>query len=221
MIQPAQLLAFDFAAEEAEVVVQLPDARLVLHARRVPLPRDGPPALLLGLELELAGGGDAHARTRRVVDAGEGLPADGADRGGHLGGGGLGGGLGGGEDGGEGGRGRGLGGDEAGDGHAIAGEVAEGLEPVNLEGVEGALLEEAAVEGVGVVDELLEVFHGDLGGEGEAAEVLEEAVEGVAPEADDNVVFFGDAAEGDGDGGGEGDLEEVVHHLGEAVEEVV
>lgn len=209
------------------MVVEFACAGGVGDALSVPLGGDAPPALFFGFDFHHPGGDDTDARSGGVVDSccrsiGRGLDTDlrlallritdivwgicVGERDGVCC---------------EGSAGKLVAGDHGGDGHAVAGEVAEGLEPAWAEGLEAGFLEKACVKGVGKIDEILKVLECERGGKGGTAEGLEEFVEGVSPESDDDVVFCGDDAQGGGDGRGEGYLHEIVHHLCEAGGEAI
>ena len=84
---------------------------------------------------------------------------------------------------------------------AIPREVAKGLEPTRAIILERIPFEEGGVKCVGVVDEFLEIFQGDLRRGRGTPQVLEEAVKAVGPKANNNIVFLGYVFERRGDVG--------------------
>jgi hypothetical protein len=206
-------------------VVELARAGCVRDAGGVPPTGDLAPALLVGLELERPCGRDADARDGALVsvlDARAGIAhrrvrGRGGRRGraaaagrelGH---------------GGRGERGRRVvdrlrhGRDR----HVVAREVAEGLEPALAELVERVLLGQRAVERVREVEDVLEVLERERVARGparRAPERLEQAVEAVRPQPGDDLVLFRDVAQARRHVRPERDVEEAVHHLGQAAD---
>ena len=71
--------------------------------------------------------------------------------------------------------------DHRGDDDAIPCEVTESLEPTGTIIQERISLEKGGVESICVINKFLEVFQGDLGIEGRAPQILEEAIKADRP----------------------------------------
>jgi hypothetical protein len=69
--------------------------------------------------------------------------------------------------------------------------TTKSLEPTCTIIQESVPLDKGRVESVCVIDKFLKVFIGNMGSEGRAPQILEEAIETVSPEANDYVVLLG------------------------------
>jgi hypothetical protein len=81
--------------------------------------------------------------------------------------------------------------DHRSDDDAISCEVTEGLEPTCTIVQERIPLEKGRVESVCVINKFLKIFQGNLGIEGRATQILEEAIKAVGPKANDYVILLG------------------------------
>ena len=83
--------------------------------------------------------------------------------------------------------------------NAIPCKVTESLEPTSTIIQETIPLEKRCVEAVCIIDKFLNVFQSDLGREGRASQILEEAIKVIGPEANDYVVLLGYVSKRSGD----------------------
>ena len=65
-------------------------------------------------------------------------------------------------------------------------KITKGFKPASTEGTEVLLLKDSSVESIGIVDEILEMFESQKGGEGCVLKGFMGFVESVGPETNNN-----------------------------------